>query len=220
MVTPRQAEIYFRGLINGWEKSNFVVAAVISVVLMIVCFWNGDWGWGFIFLLACIIVCYLISLFPSDEDIDRSFIELKDEKAKDSLSRLGIDEKDIIRQPFIVMGADVERFDDSKEGDDKIIRYNPMIAVVIHFGQNQLFVNEISLNLMEPNGYVGKTNEFFYKDISSVSIQDEKAGRMFSLKVQGEIELAIAVDIDKKSLEAAEEAVSTLRKMLREKKQS
>ncbi len=177
-------------------------------------------GLGFIFLVACVVGFYIASLFPSDADIDRSFIELKDEKAKDSLDRLGIEKQDIIREPFIVMGADVERFEDSVEGEDKVMRYNPMVAAVIHFGKNQIFVNEISLNLIEPNGYVGKTNEFFYKDISSVSIQDEKAGKMFSIKVQGEIELAIAVDMDRASLEAAEEAVSTIRKMLREKKQS
>ncbi|MGX3045374.1 hypothetical protein [Helicobacter sp. T3_23-1056] len=220
MVTPMQAEMYFRGFIKGWRKGEFIGAGVISGLIMIACFWNGSWGWGFIFLIACAVIYYIVSLFPSDADIDRSFIELKDEKAKGSLDRLGIEKQDIIREPFIVMGADVERFEDSVLGEDKVMRYNPMVAAVIHFGKNQIFVNEISLNLIEPNGYVGKTNEFFYKDISSVSIQDEKAGKMFSIKVQGEIELAIAVDMDRASLEAAEEAVSTIRKMLREKKQS
>lgn len=155
---------------------------------------------------------------PSDADIDASFNELAQIRIKESLEKLGIEEGDIIREPLTIIG--VGNYEHAKEGSDGVWRFNPMVVEVIHFGKNQLLTNTVQLDLLNQKNYVGKTNEFFYKDISAVSIEDDNSGgvasKRFLIKVHGQVELNTG--IQKGGEASAEEAVKTIRKTLREKK--
>lgn len=140
-------------------------------------------------------------------------------RVKESLDKLGLEDSDIIREPLIIMG--VGNYTHSKQGSDKVWRFNPMVVEIIHFGKNQLLTNTVKLDLINQNDYSGKTNELFYKNITAVSIEDNKdsygTSKRFVIKVHGQVELNTGIQSNQESI--AEDAVKTIRKTLRENKQ-
>lgn len=214
MITEDSAKMYFE-----WSKGKIIGGAIFAVILAVGFFSNGNWILGIIAIIVVIgLICALIAI-PSDEDIDASFDELAEIRVKESLDKLGLEEGDTIREPLTIIG--VGNYEYEKEGSDGWWRFNPMVVEVIHFGKNQLLTNTVQLDLLNQKSYVGKTNEFFYKDISAVSIEDDNSddavSKHFIIKVHGQVELDTGIEEDQE--EAAEEAVKTIRKMLREKKQ-
>lgn len=212
MVTSEQALKYFTG-----KKDKIFGTMGISVLVFAGSIYGSAYGLVTISVIVFAVCWYLLSLYPKDEDIDNSFVELKDKNTPLALKRLGIEKEDTIRPPLVIFG--VGSYDYSKEGDDNIWRYNPMKVEIIHFGKNQLFVNGVSLDLIDQESYTGNTNEFFYKDISAVSIQDDADEKRFLIKVHGETELDVAIFKDDESIKIAEEAVASIRKIMRERKQ-
>jgi|GEM_PF-6821864 len=218
MVTQERAKTYFTEKKTNilWVVGAFVMGALFLFSL------KDEWSWWML-IIGCIFILVGFGLklmrndYPNDAEIDTSFIELKEAKADLSLEKLGISKEDIVREPLKVLG--VYQYQYEKVGDDGLTRYNPMQVEVMHFGKNQLFVNTIDVDLINQNAYVGKTNEFFYKDISAVSIQDSNNTKRFVVKVSGETELDVGIYCnDQDSLKSAEEAVSVIRKILREVK--
>lgn len=214
MITEDRARQYFEG-----DKSKLFGYVVGAIIVAAVAFYQMSM-WGFIIggiaVVAMFIIWGMIKNFPKDSEIDQSFMELKDMRVGESLNRLGITSSDIVREPLVVLG--IINAQQKKQGDDKIWRFNPIEAEIIHFGNNQLFINGVELNLLAQSKYVGKTNEFFYKDISAVSIQDEADEKRFIIKVHGEIELNLSIEKNEDSVRVAESAVSAIRKVLREAK--
>ena len=216
MLSAKQVNLYFTSNKMGLLLS-CIFFAVVGIVLLV----SVNWIAGLISIGIAIVSGYIRTMVPSDAEIDAFFNKLADFRVKQSLEKLGIEESDIVRQPLSIIG--VGDYELSKEGDDGVWRYNPMKVEIIHFGKNQLLTNSVQLDLLNPKEYVGKTNEFFYKDISSVSIEDYKDddsggfNKHFLIKVHGQIELNTG--IQKKYETTAEDAVSTIRKTLREKKQ-
>ena len=216
MITQERAETYF-----AKEKPEILwavgsILAGVVILYLLTESWN-TWKLivGGIFIFVGIILIKMRNEYPSDAEIDASFIKLKDIKAGLSLDKLGISKEDIVREPLKVLG--VYNYQYEKVGDDGLTRYNPMQVEIMHFGKNQLFVNTVDVDLINQNAYVGKTNEFFYKDISAVSIQDSDNTKRFVIKVSGETELDVAIYCnDQDSLRSAEEAVNVIRKILRE----
>ena len=214
MVTDFEAEMYFAN-IGGKLFGAGVVALLVAIGL----FSDGRWGWGIIAVLVIIGLVVFACMIPSDADIDASFNELAQKRIQQSLEKLGLEEGDIIREPLTIIG--VGNYDKAKEGSDGVWRFNPMVVEIIHFGKNQLLTNTVQLDLLHPRTYTGKTNEFFYKDISAVSIEDSNddgvASKRFLIKVHGQVELNTGIQKTQESV--AEDAVKAIRKTLREKKQ-
>lgn len=218
MITEERAETYFT---KEKPKIIWIVGSIFVGVAVLYSLTEGWSIWkliiGGIFILIGIIMIKMRNEYPSDAEIDTSFIELKDIKAGLSLDKLGISKEDIVREPLKVLG--VYKYQYEKVGGDGLTRYNPVQVEIMHFGKNQLFVNTADVDLINQNTYVGKTNEFFYKDISAVSIQDNDNKKRFVIKVSGETELDVAIYCnDQDSLKSAEEAVDVIRKILREVK--
>lgn len=215
MLSAKQVELYFQYSKNGLLGA-CVIVAIIGIALLVFVNWIA----GIAGILIAVGIGYFRTMIPDDAEIDEFFDKLATFWTQKSLEKLGIEESDIIRPPLSLIG--VESYDKSKKCDDGIWRYNPMVVEIIHFGKNQLLTNSVQLDLLNPKDYVGKTNEFFYKDISSVSIEDYKDGKLsnkhFLIKVHGQVELNTL--IQKKYESTAEDAVATIRKTLREKKQS
>lgn len=213
MVSEFEAEMYF------WSKGKLIGGCVVAAILAISGFSNGMWIFGIIALIVAIGLGILIITIPSDSEIDDSFKELAQKRVKESLDKLGLEDSDIIREPLIVTG--VGNYTHSKQGSDEVWRFNPMVVEIIHFGKNQLLTNTVKLDLIHQNEYSGKTNEFFYKDITAVSIEDSKnddgTSKQFVIKVHGQVELNTGIQSNQESI--AEDAVKTIRKTLREKKQ-
>lgn len=214
MVDKFEAEMYF-----GWSKSKLIGGCVVAVILAISGFSSGSWIFGIIALIVAIGLGILIIIIPSDSEIDDSFKELAQKRVKESLDKLGLEDSDIIREPLIITG--VGNYTHSKQGSDEVWRFNPMVVEIIHFGKNQLLTNTVQLDLINQDNYSGKTNEFFYKDITAVSIEDSKnnngTSKQFVIKVHGQVELNTGIQSNQESI--AEDAVKTIRKTLREKKQ-
>ncbi len=215
MLSAKQVELYFQ-----YSKKGLLAACVIVAIIGIALLVYVNWIAGIVGILIAVGIGYFRTMIPEDAEIDAFFDKLATFWAQKSLEKLGIEESDIIRQPLILIG--VESYKLSKEGDDGVWRYNPMVVEIIHFGKNQLLTNSVRLDLLNPKEYIGKTNEFFYKDISSVSIEDYKDNdkvfnKHFLIKVHGQAELNTG--IQKKYESTAEDAVATIRKTLREKKQ-
>lgn len=217
MVDKFEAEMYFKW---GKIKDALFFATFALVFLAVIAFWNNNWAYGIIVLII-IGVLEIIEkkLFPSDSEIDDSFKELAQKRVKESLDKLGLEDSDIIREPLIITG--VGNYTHSKQGSDEVWRFNPMVVEIIHFGKNQLLTNTVQLDLINQDNYSGKTNEFFYKDITAVSIEDSKnnngTSKQFVIKVHGQVELNTGIQSNQESI--AEDAVKTIRKTLREKKQ-
>lgn len=214
MVSESKAEMYFK-----WNKSKLIGGCVLAVILAISGFSNGMWIFGIIALIVAVVLGVIINKFPSDSKIDASFKELEQKRVKESLDKLDIEDSDIVREPLIIMG--VGNYTHSKQGSDKIWRFNPMVVEIIHFGKNQLFINTVELDLINQSKYLGKTNEFFYKDITAVSIEDNKdsygTSKRFVIKVHGQVELNTGIQSNQETI--AEDVVKTIRKTLRENKQ-
>lgn len=214
MVTENDAGMYF-----DVPKGKVIAVCVFAVFVAIGLFSDGHWIWGIVAIIVAIGLGALVAGIPSDVAIDASFDELAKKRIKESLEKLGLEESDIIREPLTIIG--VGNYDKAKEGSDGVWRFNPMVVEIIHFGKNQLLTNTVQLDLLNQNSYTGKTNEFFYKDISAVSIEDSNDGgvasKRFLIKVHGQVELNTG--IQKKQESVAEDAVKAIRKTLREKKQ-
>lgn len=214
MVTEDSAKMYFE-----WSKSKLVGGCVVAGGIAIGLFSDGHWIWGIIAIIVALGLIGMIMAIPSDADIDASFDKLAQKRIKESLDKLGLEEGDIIREPLTIIG--VGSYTHAKEGSDNLWRFNPMVVEVIHFGKNQLLTNTVQLDLLNQKNYVGKTNEFFYKDISAVSIEDDNSGgvasKRFLIKVHGQVELNTGIQKNQEA--TAEDAVKTIRKTLREKKQ-
>lgn len=214
MVTEDSAKMYFE-----WSKSKLVGGCVVAGGIAIGLFSDGHWILGIIAIIVALGLIGMIMAIPSDADIDASFDKLAQKRIKESLDKLGLEEGDIIREPLTIIG--VGDYTHAKEGSDNLWRFNPMVVEVIHFGKNQLLTNTVQLDLLNQKNYVGKTNEFFYKDISAVSIEDDNSGgvasKRFLIKVHGQVELNTGIQKNQEA--TAEDAVKTIRKTLREKKQ-
>lgn len=214
MVTEDDAKMYFE-----WSKGKLVGGCVVAGGIAIGLFSDGHWIWGIIAIVVALDLIGMIMAIPSDADIDASFDKLAQKRIKESLDKLGLEEGDIIREPLTIIG--VGDYTHAKEGGDNLWRFNPMVVEIIHFGKNQLLTNTVQLDLLNRKNYVGKTNEFFYKDISAVSIEDDNSGgvasKRFLIKVHGQVELNTGIQKNQEA--TAEDAVKTIRKTLREKKQ-
>ena len=183
-------------------------------------FVEGHWILGIIAIVVALVLGGMVMSIPSDADIDASFDELAKKRIQQSLEKLGLEDGDIIREPLTIIG--VGNYDKAKEGSDGVWRFNPMVVEIIHFGKNQLLTNTVQLDLLNQNSYTGKTNEFFYKDISAVSIEDSNDGgvasKRFLIKVHGQVELNTGIQKTQESV--AEDAVKAIRKTLCKRRES
>lgn len=220
MVTEYKAKMYFK-----WNKGKLTGGVMFAILLAIAFLDNKSWTLAIIAVIVAFVLIAMVIMIPFDADIDASFSKLAQMHTKESLDRLGINESDIVREPLTIIG--VGNYKQAKKGRDKLWRFNPMVVEVIHFGKNQLLTNTVQLDLLNQKNYIGKTNEFFYKDISTVSIEDvdikddnlvRVANKRFLIKVHGQVELNTAIQKNQEA--TAEDAVKTIRKTLREKKQA
>lgn len=116
---------------------------------------------------------------PSDRQMDRWIEEDLNRVAETALTRLGLDESQLLNpeDPVIVTGP---RFWDTagadigvRLGKDGEIRFTPMGVTVINFGHDQLVAYQCALDLMTGNPLSESTDEYFYQDVVAVSTQSD-----------------------------------------------
>lgn len=126
---------------------------------------------------------YSWSRKPTDQQVDAWIEEaLKDVRSK-ALAKTGIDQSELVADPVVVYGprfwniggADVG----IKKGADGVVRFMPLGVTVINFTANQLLAYQCALDLATNNPLNESTDEYFYRDVVSVSTQSKS--RSFDL---------------------------------------
>ena len=179
---------------------------------------------------------------PSDQEMD-AWIE-EDLKAMDrqALNKTGLDE--VVGDAVVITGPrfwDVSAAIKYRKGGDGVLRFSPMNVTVLNFTKDQVVAYSCALDLTTGKPLNEGTDEYFYKDVVSVSTKTKSV--TYNTSTMGTLQLtsaetfelttsggtSISVVLRDPSLvqrmgggeipnTRAEKAIATVRKMLREKK--
>jgi hypothetical protein len=120
---------------------------------------------------------YFVSNGPSDQDIDRAALNAVGDLRKRALSKLGLDADQVgLIQPVIANGYFYKPIGDDvliKVGKDQNIRATNYEGVVVFFSEYQLHAYKFQFSLVEADEFRESTDEYFYRDVVSVSTSSE-----------------------------------------------
>jgi hypothetical protein len=206
----------------------------------------GFFGFGLLMIGAGILGLLSHMKRPTDAQVD-AWMEEDIRQLRDrALVKSGIDPSELIGEPVVVTGLrfwnlPVGTFMAYRVGKDRIVRFNPVEVTVINFTPNQLLVYQCALDLTTGNPLNENTDEYFYRDVVSVSTVTRsmnvelpgkqtiqaKAAETFRLTTSGGTSVEVTLS-DPDILQAmgggvipktrVEKAIQNVRKMLREKK--
>jgi hypothetical protein len=114
---------------------------------------------------------------PSDEQMDVWIQEDLQNLRTRALAKTGLDPSEIIAEPVMVYGPRFWNIGGSevgiKKGKDGIVRFMPIGITVINFTSHQLLAYQCAVDLTTGNSLSESTDEYFYRDVVSVSTQSE-----------------------------------------------
>lgn len=114
---------------------------------------------------------------PTDHEIDRQAELLMGDLQWQALDKLGLDQDEVkLIDPIVVGGpyfGSLGRAWSVKRGSDGVIRSSNVEGVVIYFGEHELHSYKYQVSLVEPNERRASTDEYFYRDVVSVSTQSQ-----------------------------------------------
>jgi hypothetical protein len=166
-----------------------------------------------------------------------------------ALSKTGTDSSELVGEPVMVTGPRFWNVAGAKvafkKGKDNVLRFTPVGVTVLNFTPNQLIAYSAALDLTTGNTLNESTDEYFYRDVVSVSTKTKSmtvqvsgtdalkgglqlnAAETFELTTSGGTSIEVVLR-DPSLIEKmgggeipttrAEKAIQTVRKMLREKK--
>jgi len=234
-VDDKRASIqkYFNSKFPKWAAWFVGIGALIGIPAMS----SPDGGGAVVFglIMAAIggLGIYSYTNTVSDHQIDEWTKEDLSSLDKRALKKVGVDESELVGEQAIIFGpAD---FSVMKVGKDKRIRFGRLRGMVVNFGQHQLLVYTCTMDITTGNTLHESTDEYFYRDVVSVSTKtrDGQVGNMrlaegeyFTLTTSGGTAAEIFLhspEIGKQfggdmPATDAERQVQSIRKMLREKK--
>jgi len=181
----------------------------------------------------------------SDGTFDDIISDDLKELEKKAIIKNGVNKSDLISEAVVITGL---KFGDVagaefhfKKGDDNILRFTPMVVTIVNFTQHQLIAYNCVFDLLTGATLNESTDEYFYKDVVSVSTKTES--RTVNIKSIGKIQLnsletftlttsggtSLSVYLSDPRLAAklgggefsksrAEKAIQVIRNVLREKK--
>lgn len=243
---------YFTAKFPGWT----IFLIIVGVILFFSSFgfFKSSVGGG-VFLLFIGLLLIGLSILgiikrkksPTDSQFDEWINEDLALLQKKALNKTGIDESQLVGAYVPITGFPWSfnlggSFFSYKKGKDNILRFTPIECTILNFTENQIIVYKCFLDLSTGNSLNESTDEYFYKDVVSVSTKSEsktinlgvKLGtfqtneaEMFSLTTSGGT--SISVLLRDRSLitklgggemptNKAEQAIQVVRKMLRDKK--
>ena len=199
---------------------------------------------GFSLCFATAFVAWLATWMSlaSDSQMDAWFKELVDNTIRESSKKLNLVEDDLTRDPLTLLGI---CFDQSvvpeedylwRYGKDGFTRFTPVTITVLQFTDRHLGAYSAVLNFIREVQLKEETDEFFYRDVVSVTTRRESSAReLYGEKMEQSLEFSLSVSSGDKITQTipvgrlsafldtvavpAEQAVSNIRQMLREKKQ-
>jgi len=162
------------------------------------------------------------------------------------LAKTGTDPSELVAEPVMVTGPklweNAYAHRGFKRGKDNVLRFTPVSVTVINFTAHQLIVYACVLDLTTGNPLNENTDEYFYRDVVSVSTKTKSfsvpmrdgtilqidAAEMFQLTTSGGTSVEVLLRAPKIiqmmggngdiPTTRADKAIQSVRKMLREKK--
>lgn len=243
----------FDDYFKNYDSINCLIGFVIivGIVLLLippVCSFLG-------LLIIVISAYYLSSLNKSKNSVNDDFIDRLTWDAINHMENIclvkcGIEKNDLISEsvsitslPYRLLISAPTTIIKWRRGQDNVIRFTPIEVNVLHFTQHQLFLYKCVLDLITRKYSMQETEEYFYKDIVSVSTKtivkdivlnqntyNLKQAEAFILTTTGGTSFEVILR-DPQLLKAffkspdgilpinsAEKALNVVRKILREKK--
>jgi hypothetical protein len=101
-----------------------------------------------------------------------------------ALSKTGTDPSELVGEPVMVTGPRFWNIAGAevafKKGKDNILRFTPVGVTVLNFTPNQLIAYGSALDLTTGNALNESTDEYFYRDVVSVSTKTKSMTVQFS----------------------------------------
>lgn len=134
-------------------------------------------GLGLIPIIIGILMIVLYKKKPSDRQMDVWLDEDLREMETRALERTGLDESERRGETVVLTGLRFWNIGGAEvaiqKGKDDIVRFTPVGVTVINFTEHQLIAYQCALDRMTGNPLSESTDEYFYKDVVSVSTQTE-----------------------------------------------
>ena len=97
MVTQQQALDYFT---KENPSAKMILYCIAGIVIGLGSLFFGDASFGIIIIIICIGLIYyfgkMLGKFPTDADIDKSFLELMDIRQKEATKKLDLQEDEMV----------------------------------------------------------------------------------------------------------------------------
>lgn len=145
-------------LLIGLEFPIFLILALILI---------GGGGWW---------IYSQIGNRPTEQEVDHAAQQVIAGLLQRGLHRLGIDQEEVnLIEPLVATGYSFEPVGGElrvKRGKDNRIRSSVYEGVVIYFGEQLLHSYKVRFTLLNPNiAPYEETDEYFYRDVVSISTQ-------------------------------------------------
>lgn len=181
---------------------------------------------------------------PSDDEVDRLIeADLQDLNGR-ALNKTGTDASELVGETVFITGPrlwGVSAQVAYRKGADAVIRFSPVGVTILNFTRDQVIAYSCALDLFTGNALNESTDEYFYRDIVSVSTKTKShsysvagwglvqlnSAETFELTTSGGTSVEVVLrdpGLIKRMgggeipTTRAEKAIQTMRKMLREKK--
>ena len=112
---------------------------------------------------------------PSDSQMDQYIEEDVLVLRQRALTKFGVEKEDLVAEPVQVLGPKLWNLSDPhlsvkfRTGHDHVFRFSPIAVTVIDFAADQLLGYSAILDLTTGNALSEETDEYFYRDVVSVS---------------------------------------------------
>ena len=206
------------------------------VILFATCAVFED-NWGFLaacIAIACLFIWRIYNYYfeqTNDKRFDNILKIIKKKFAADATDKLGISPSDFVRDSLDLDAPDFDSLtgDDFKCGRDDITRYAKHNIHLFFFTQKYLASYHAKLDLKTGIVSAARTEEFFYKDVVSVGVQerddDGSEGEYFILRNSGGGRIKVLLkntsdDSGKNDevIDNADNVVNSIRALLRDMK--
>lgn len=215
-------------------RKRIIITLIVGVIIALILLLSQHQWWALIALLIALISCLPSIGVPSDAEIDAARDSYMDSLKEWALKKLGIDEEEAaLAPPLFLKGYSLGTRND-KLGRDEIWRSPECVLSAFFFTENEIHYYRATISLVS-DSKKEFTSEFFYKDIVSIKTEDiekpviyvdpktntlkesqtrKAIAKAFMLRnASGETTTCIC-----NSTEEADNAVSAMRNLIRQKK--
>jgi hypothetical protein len=148
-----------------------VLLTILGVILLIV------YGLGIILIIIGTWKIVSWKRRPADRQMDAWIEEDLQSTEKRALERTGLDKSELVSETVLLTGLRFWNIGGAEigiqKGKDDIIRFTPIGVTVLNFTEHQLIAYQCALDLMTGNSLSESTDEYFYRDVVSLSMKTE-----------------------------------------------